>query len=240
MGDEGEPRRRRRRQPPRGPAGPRTAPPCWPAPPSASRRRRSPAPSTTRAPASAAAVRTIVPTLPGSATPCEVDGRAVARRSAAGQRPDGDHARARAERRGARRAGPARPRSPRSRRPAATRTSTGSRPAVEPGVEQVLALGGEQRPRARATCGPELAHPLQPLVVVAGDHLSCRSFRNKKGGPSMDRPGRSSYATATYATASRATSANRRNASGSRTAMSASILRLTSTPASSRPWMSSE
>ena len=147
--------------------------------------------------ASACAVRMIVPTLPGSATPCEVDAAARrARRAGSGSGQTRDHPGAGAQRSRPRRAAPARP-------------SLARRAGTNSGRDSTT---GSSRPRARPRAGPrprstnrpsrsrclrsrELADQLQLLVVGARDRLiiSVWSSRlvlgNKKGRPLRGRPG---------------------------------------------------
>ena len=101
------------------------------------------------------------------------------------------------------------------------------------GLDQVLALGREQVELVPPAPVGQLADGLEVWVVGGGDH----GVRNKKGRLA-GRPGRSCVCLVDQAAAaSRARSAKRRKVSGSRTAMSASTLRSSSTPATLRPCM---
>ncbi len=152
---------------------------------------------------SAAALRTIVPTLPGSATPSRKTQGPLSGTGRIRQVPDGDHPRPRAERRAPRRAAPARPRSPAGAgsAPGGARSEhdRGFRPAVEPRLEQVLALGHEQpsRARPRPSCqagGPASASRSSGLVITLSSVLVWLRFSasgNKKGGRIAVRPGES-------------------------------------------------
>ena len=130
-------------------------------------------------------------------------------------------------------------------------------PGRQPGLEQVLALAGEQALALAVLALAQLAHQLQLLVVRALDHLlgGCLFWSSavspgiaaktgpetKKAGRFHGPPGRVECGCAAQAAApSRASSTNRRKASLSCTAISASILRLTSISALLRPLISSE
>ena len=111
------------------------------------------------------------------------------------------------------------------------------------GREQILALGDEAPGElARAAALAELADLLELCVLVAGDrHLA----KGTKRAPSLEerRPVGGAGLVGVRqpaASASRARSAKRRKVSASRTAMSASILRSSSTPACWRPCMNCE
>src|SRR5687767_8049479 len=112
----------------------------------------------------------------------------------------------------------------------------------DPGLVQVLALGHEQPLAVAVAPLGELSHQLELLVVLARYDVGHLVLKPKWADRfSLVRPGGFGHGVRGYVAApSRASSANRRNVSGSRTAMSASILRFTSTPASLRPCMSSE
>ena len=116
------------------------------------------------------------------------------------------------------------------------------------GRQQVLALGHEPaQPGALAAAPVQLADFLELLVVGACNRQvrDRQIWWNEKKAPSLSggRPGVWCWCSAVAqpaASASRARSAKRRKVSASWTAMSARILRSSSTPARWRPWMNCE
>ena len=150
-------------------------------------------------------------------------------------RPRSPACRSRARRR--RRAGPARPRCRPRPSPAAVSSSTGSAPAARAAASRsspsVTNSPSASRERRRASRRTSFSFSFCGLVIIGHPEMkraaALRTARGKRDG-----------ALAQAAAPSRASSTNRRKPSGSLTAISASILRFTSTPASLRPWMNSE
>ena len=200
-------------------------------------------PRATDAAPKACALRSTAPTLPGSRHAMQINAQRSARRRRPALLVDGQRARPGPQCRRPMPAAPARPRCPPARcRPRSSARAAGQ-PAASAAAEQVLAFGDE----AAAALAPaptlaELADLLELLVVVAGD----RSSVETKKAPALveRRPGGGAGVVGCLAqpaaSASRARSAKRRKVSASRTAMSARILRSSSTPAVCRPCMNCE